>query len=84
MTVVTEARQAKRRRVVDMALIRVGDISVSCIIRDLTDAGAALDLQPPYVVPDRFTLIALATKKSIHVPLNGGRNVELACHFVDG
>lgn len=63
MTVSTEARHAKRRRVVDMALIRVGDISVSCIIRDLTDAGAALDLQPPYVVPDRFTLIALATRK---------------------
>ena len=44
MTVIdmAEARRAKRRPVLDMALIRIGDMSFSWIVHNLTDAGAAL------------------------------------------
>jgi hypothetical protein len=62
MTVIdlTEARKARRPRVLDMALIRFGDVSISCVIRNLTNAGAALDVGPHSAVPDQFTLIVLA------------------------
>lgn len=65
MTVIdlTEARKAKRGRVLDMALIRFGEMSVSCVIRNLTDTGAALDVGPQSDIPDQFTLIVMAKKK---------------------
>ena len=65
MTVIdlAKARKAKRRPVLDMVLIRIGDMSVSCFIRNLTDAGAALDVGPQSAIPDQFTLIVLAKKK---------------------
>jgi PilZ domain len=65
MTVIdlAEARKGNRRQALDMALIRCGDRSVSCVIRNLTDAGAALDIGPQSELPDQFTLIVLAKKK---------------------
>jgi hypothetical protein len=65
MTVVdlAEARKASRRHALDMALIRFGDMSVSCFIRNLTDAGAALHVGPQGDLPDQFTLIVVAKKK---------------------
>jgi hypothetical protein len=48
MTIIdlAEARRAKRRQVLDMGLIRFGDMSVSCVLRDLSEVGAALDVGP--------------------------------------
>jgi hypothetical protein len=65
MTVIdlAEARKSKRGRVMDMALIRFGEISVGCVIRNLTDEGAALDIGPQSDIPDQFTLIV---KKKIY------------------
>jgi hypothetical protein len=66
MTVIdlAEARKANRRRVLDMAMIRFGDMSVSCVIRDLTDFGAALDVGTQSDIPDQFTLIVVTKKKT--------------------
>jgi hypothetical protein len=55
-----EARKASRRRDTDMALIRFGEMSVRCVIRNLTDKGAALDVGPQSDIP---TLIAVTKKK---------------------
>jgi hypothetical protein len=65
MTVVdmAEARRAKRRPVLDMALIRIGEMSFSCIVYNLTDAGAALDIGSQSAIPDQFTLIVLPKTK---------------------
>ena len=65
MTVIdlAEARQASRRRVMDLALIRFGEMSVGCVIRNLTDEGAALDVGPQSDVPDQFTLVVMTKKK---------------------
>lgn len=65
MTVIdlAEARKANRRDVLDMALIRFGDMSVSCVVRNLAEAGAALDVGPQGDIPDQFTLIIVAKKK---------------------
>jgi hypothetical protein len=58
-----EARRAKRRAVLDMGLIRIGDISVSCVVRNISDAGAALEIGPQSGIPDRFRLIAFPEQK---------------------
>jgi hypothetical protein len=67
MTVIdqAEARKASRRPVLDMALIRFGEMSVGCVIRNLTDTGAALDVGPQGDIPDQFTMI-VTTKKKIY------------------
>jgi PilZ domain len=58
-----EARKTQRRPVLDMGLIRFGDISMSCILRNLSEAGAALDIGAQVGIPDQFTLIILPQKK---------------------
>ena len=65
MTIIdlAEARRAKRRQVLDVGLIRFGEMSVSCVLRDLSEVGAALDFGPQNGIPDQFTLIVVPTKK---------------------
>jgi hypothetical protein len=65
MTVIDleEARKASRSRVMDMALIRFGEMSVGCVIRNLTDEGAALDVGPQSEIPNEFTLVVMSKKK---------------------
>jgi hypothetical protein len=58
-----EARKTPRRKVLDTGLIRFGDFSVACVIRNLSEIGAALDASPRSFVPDQFTLIVVRKKK---------------------
>ena len=59
----TELRKAGRSKVLDMALIRFGDLSVGCVLRNLSETGAALDVGPQTSIPDQFTLIVVQKKK---------------------
>ncbi|MBR1157366.1 PilZ domain-containing protein [Bradyrhizobium sp. JYMT SZCCT0428] len=43
--------------------MRFGDCSVPCVIRNLSEIGAALDADAQSFVPDQFTLIAVRKKK---------------------
>ena len=65
MTVIdfAEARKTKRRRVLDPGLIRFGDISICCVARDMSEAGAALDIGTQIGIPDQFTLIVVPKMK---------------------
>ena len=63
MAIPTEARQSPRRRVLDTALIRFGDCSVGCVLRNFSDTGAALDVNPESFVPNYFTLIVVRQNK---------------------
>ena len=59
----TGSRKTPRRRVLDTGLIRFGDHSVSCVIRNLSEIGAALDTAPQSDIPDQFTLIVVRKRK---------------------
>ena len=59
---VIDRRKAARSKVLDAALIRFGDVSVSCAFRDLSNSGAALDIGKQAGIPDQFTLIVLRGK----------------------
>ena len=65
MTVIdlAEARKTKRRRVLDPGLIRFGDMSICCVVRNMSEAGAALDIGSQIGIPDQFTLIVVPKKK---------------------
>jgi hypothetical protein len=60
-----EARKSRRSSVMDLGLIRFGEMSVGCVIRNLTDEGAALDVGPQSDIPDQFAL-CVRSKKKIH------------------
>ena len=58
-----EARKTARRSVLDMGLIRFGELSMSCVLRNLSEGGAALDIGSQVGIPDQFALIVLPQKK---------------------
>lgn len=68
MTVIDykEARRNGRQRVIEVALIRFGDKSVCCAVRNFSETGAALDIGAHTVIPDQFTLITIAPTKRIY------------------
>ena len=58
-----EARKTQRRPALDMGLIRFGEISMSCVLRNVSEGGAALAIGSQVGIPDQFTLIVLPQKK---------------------
>ena len=54
---VIDRRKAARSKVLDAALIRFGDVSASCALRDLSDGGALPEIGKQAGIPDQFTLI---------------------------
>jgi hypothetical protein len=61
--VLKETRKIKRRQVLEIGLIRFGDISMGCILRNLSEMGAALDVGKQTGIPARFTLIVTRENK---------------------
>lgn len=50
-------RIASRRRVLKAGSIEFGGGEFECTIRNISDAGAALQVTTPLYIPDRFTLV---------------------------
>jgi hypothetical protein len=65
-----EKRVAPRHRVLKAAKIEFGGSVIDCSIRNISDTGAALEVESPLGIPERFTLIIMADKQ------------RLACHVV--
>ncbi|WP_372482667.1 PilZ domain-containing protein [Bradyrhizobium ivorense] len=63
MIAVPDRRKSVRNPSLDNALIRFGDLSLCCVVRDITENGAALKADyPPSSLPDQFTLIVPPSK----------------------
>jgi hypothetical protein len=59
-----EARTTQRRPALEMGLIRFGDISATCVLRNnVSEGGAAFDIGSQVGIPDQFTLVVLLQKK---------------------
>ena len=50
-------RTAPRRRILKAGSIEVGGDAIDCIVRNVSETGAALQVLSPLYVPDRFTLV---------------------------
>lgn len=62
---VREGRRKPRRRVLELGLIRFGEYSVACVLRNFSEMGAALEVGVKDFIPDRFTLIVVPKRKII-------------------
>jgi hypothetical protein len=60
-----EVRRKPRRRILELGLIRFGEHSVACVLRNFSETGAALDVGVKDFIPDQFTLIVVPKKKII-------------------
>jgi hypothetical protein len=58
-----EARTTQRRPALEIGLIRFGDISASCVLRNVSEGGAALDIGSQVGIADQFTSVVLLQKK---------------------
>jgi hypothetical protein len=53
----SETRVTPRHRVLKAGTIVFGGGAIDCTVRNLSNAGAALDVTSPIGIPDRFTLV---------------------------
>lgn len=60
-----EKRAAQRRRMLKAGTISFGGGVINCTIRNLSEAGAALDVISPVGIPDRFTLLLNADQSKL-------------------
>ena len=63
-----ELRKKPRRRVLYTGLIRFGDVSVSCVIRNLSEIGAALTQILRVLSPISLHWLWSVRRKSIPAP----------------
>jgi hypothetical protein len=61
-----ERRYKARQRVLKGGTIGFGGGGIDCTVRNLSDAGAALDVTSPVGIPDHFTLFVQADGR--HLP----------------
>ena len=64
-----EHRIAPRRRMLKAGTIEFGGGGIDCIVRNLSETGAALEVVTPLFIPDRFTLFVPSDqfKRSCHI-----------------
>jgi len=55
-----EQRDATRRRTFKAGTIEFGGGGIDCIVKNLSETGAQLEVVSPLYIPDRFTLFILS------------------------
>jgi hypothetical protein len=51
-----EKRAAQRYRVLKAGKIEFGSSAINCMVRNITELGAMIEVTSPIGIPDRFTL----------------------------
>lgn len=62
-----EKRTSPRHRVLKAGTIESRGGTIDCTVRNLSTAGAALDVTSPVGIPEHFTLFADGARHSCHV-----------------
>lgn len=62
-----EHRIAPRHRVLKGARIQFGGASIDCTVRNISETGAALDVQSPLGIPTEFTLVTETDRRPCRV-----------------
>jgi hypothetical protein len=60
-----ERRKYPRTETNEPAFVSVGGSVMSCTVRNISPEGAAIDVENPAFVPDRFRLV-MAKDRSVH------------------
>jgi PilZ domain len=61
-----EKRAANRHRILKAATIEFGGGGITCMVRNISDSGAMLDVTSPVGIPEHVSLVILAEGK--HLP----------------
>jgi PilZ domain-containing protein len=74
-----ETRIAPRRRILKAGTIESGG-GIECHVKNLSDAGAALEILSPLYVPDNFTLVVPSDqfRRDCHVVWRKARRIGIA------
>jgi PilZ domain len=75
-----DRRTVIRNRVLRAATIEFGGASVNCVVRNISIAGAALDVSNPVGIPEDFTLAFRADglRMFCHVNWRSGKRIGVS------
>lgn len=75
-----EHRIAPRRRMLKAGTIEFGGGGIDCIVRNLSETGAALEVVTPLFIPDSFTLFVPSDqfKRPCHTVWRKERRIGVA------
>jgi PilZ domain len=78
-----EHRAVQRRRVLKAGTISLGGGgAISCTIRNLSETGAALEVESPVGIPDQLTLLVEAEHSSRHCEVVWRKEKRIGVRFV--
>ena len=78
-----EYRIASRRRVLKAGTIEFGGGAIDCMVRNVSDTGAALNVNSPVGIPDRFTLVVAADGSHQHCRVVWRKEKRIGVRFTD-
>ena len=78
-----ESRSAPRHRVLKGGTIEFGSSKIDCVIRNLSDTGAALEIRSPLWFPDTFTLVTSSDGSSRRCHIVWRRENRIGVAFED-
>ena len=73
-----EHRKQQRQRVLKAGMIALdGGAAVDCIVRNISEAGASLEIESPVGIPNNFTLVIKADKftRPCHIAWRKARRI---------
>lgn len=76
-----EHRAAQRRRMLKAATISFGGGAIDCIVRNLSETGASLEVISPVGIPDRFTLVVDADRSKLPCRIVWRREKRIGVRF---
>jgi hypothetical protein len=80
MPMAEERRNVPRRRILKAGSINLADWSIDCTVRNISDAGATLEVVTPLFIPDRFKLIIQSDHpgRPCHIVWRKARRIGIA------
>ncbi len=76
-----EKRVAPRHRVLKAGTIEFGGGAIDCTVRNVSNAGAALDVTSPIGIPEKFTLILPGDGRHFHCRIIWRRERRIGVAF---
>jgi hypothetical protein len=75
-----DKRALPRNRVLTAATIKFGGSAIICVVRNITIAGAALDVNSPMSIPDHLTLVLQIddTRMPCHIVWRRAKRIGVA------
>ena len=78
---VEEHRTAQRRRLLKAGKISFGGGAIDCTVRNLSEAGAALEVISPFGIPESFTLVVEADNRHLPCRVVWRKEKRIGVHF---